>query len=159
MIYRNILVPVDGSETADLGLREAVRLAKDQGRRIRLVHVVNELVLLSPNAYGMDLGSIFRMLVMGGEELLDRAEAEVRRAGIEVDAVLFEAMGGQAGVHIVRKALEWRADLIVCGTHGRRGLRRMVLGSDAEFVVRHSPVPVLLVRGPGPNTEEVSRHE
>lgn len=153
MIYRNILVPVDGSETAERGLQEAIRLARGEERRSRLVHIVNELVLLSPNAYGMDMGSVFRMLVMGGEEVLDRAEATVKKAGIDVDTVLFEAMGGQAGAHIVRKALDWPADLIVCGTHGRRGFRRMVLGSDAEYVVRHTPVPVLLVRAVGPAAE------
>jgi len=62
--------------------------------------------------------------------------------------VLVEAMGGQAGDYIIREARQWRADLIVCGTHGRRGIRRLVLGSDAEYIVRHTPVPVLLVRSP-----------
>ena len=50
------------------------------------------------------------------------------------------------GATIARVAEEWNADLIVCGTHGRRGLRRIVMGSDAEYILRHSPVPVLLVR-------------
>jgi nucleotide-binding universal stress UspA family protein len=49
---------------------------------------------------------------------------------------------------IVEKAKEWPADLIVMGTHGRRGLSRLVLGSDAEWVLRSTPVPVLMVRGP-----------
>ena len=145
-MYKNILVPIDGSETATLGLNEAIRLAKNQGGRLRLVHIVNELILHSANAYGANIGSVYEVLHQGGESLLDEAEAAVRRAGVEVDTVLFEAIGGQAGAHIVRQALEWPADLIVCGTHGRRGIRRMVLGSDAEHIVRHTPVPVLLVR-------------
>lgn len=145
-MFKNILVPIDGSETATLGLNEAIRLAKDQSARIRLVHIVNELILLSSNAYGTNMGSVFEVLHKGGESLLDDAEAAVRRGAVEVDTVLFEAIGGQAGAHIVRQALEWPADLIVCGTHGRRGIRRIVLGSDAEYIVRHTPVPVLLVR-------------
>lgn len=145
-MYKSILVPIDGSETATLGLNEAIRLAKSLGGRIRLMHIVNELVLLSSSAYGANIGSVFEVLHKGGESLLDDAEAAVRRAGVEVDTVLFEAIGGQAGEHIVRQALEWPADLIVCGTHGRRGIRRIVMGSDAEYIVRHTPVPVLLVR-------------
>jgi nucleotide-binding universal stress UspA family protein len=57
-----------------------------------------------------------------------------------------EIVGGPAADVIVREAKKQRADLIVLGTHGRRGMRRLVLGSDAEQVVRMSPVPVLLVR-------------
>ncbi|MGA7537737.1 MAG: universal stress protein [Steroidobacteraceae bacterium] len=50
------------------------------------------------------------------------------------------------GACIVQRAREWPADLIVCGTHGRRGVRRLLLGSDAEYILRHTPVPILLVR-------------
>ncbi len=52
----------------------------------------------------------------------------------------------QVGECILRAAREYHADLIICGTHGRRGIRRLLVGSDAEYVVRHAPVPVLLVR-------------
>jgi len=147
-MYKKILVPIDGSETANLGLNEAIRLAQDQRAQIRLVHIVNELILTSQDAYSINLGSVIETLRKAGESLLNEADAAVRRAGIEVDTVLFEAMSRQAGAHILQQALEWPADLIVCGTHGRRGLRRMVLGSDAEYIVRHTPVPVLLIRNP-----------
>jgi nucleotide-binding universal stress UspA family protein len=148
-MYKKILVPVDGSETANLGLNEAVKVAKNQGSRIRLVHIVNELIMGSGDTYAINFGSIFEMLRKDGEAVLNRAEALVRGAGVDVDTVLFEAMGGQAGAHIIEQAKLWPPDLIVCGTHGRRGLRRMVLGSDAEYIVRHAPVPVLLVRSRG----------
>jgi len=69
-----------------------------------------------------------------------------------VDTEMIEAFGSAAGEHIVKAATEWKADLIVCGTHGRRGLRRIVLGSDAEYLVRHAPVPILLVRAAGART-------
>ena len=62
--------------------------------------------------------------------------------------VLVEALGGKAGDHVLEKGREWPAELIVCGTHGRRGIRRALLGSDAEHIVRNSEVPVLLVRAP-----------
>lgn len=150
-MYAKILVPIDGSETAALGLDEAIKLAKNQNGAIQLVYVVNELIVVSPYDSGVvSLGRVVDSLRSGGESTLAAAEAVIRSAGIEVDSVLIEAMGGQAGDHIVRQAIECGADLIVCGTHGRRGVRRLLMGSDAEYVVRHTPVPVLLVRSREP---------
>jgi len=65
-----------------------------------------------------------------------------------------EAPDVPVGECIVRGARDYQADLIICGTHGRRGVRRLLIGSDAEYVVRHSPVPVLLVRMPDPVSEK-----
>ena len=61
---------------------------------------------------------------------------------------LREAIGERVGPFVISAAADWPAQLIVCGTHGRRGLTRMLLGSDAEYIVRHSSVPVLIVRSP-----------
>ena len=145
-MYTKILVPMDGSETAAQGLKEAIKLAKNQNGAIRIVHVVDELTAVAPSATGFGIGRIMDILRSSGQSTLAAAEAVVRDAGVDVDTVLIEAMGGQAGDHIVRQAIECGADLIVCGTHGRRGIRRLVMGSDAEYIVRHTPVPVLLVR-------------
>jgi len=144
-MYSNILVPIDGSATANLGLGEAIKLARNQGARLRLIHIVNELILTSVDA-GFALPRVIDGLRACGAALLKDAEAKVRSAGVEVDTVCKESIGGQAGVHIVEEATAWRADLIVMGTHGRRGVRRLVMGSDAEFVVRHTTVPLLLIR-------------
>jgi nucleotide-binding universal stress UspA family protein len=147
-MYGKILVPIDGSETSAMGLNEAIRLAKNQGARIRLVHVVNELLVVLPDAY-VNIGRVVDELRRAGKSVLDMSESTVRSAGVEVDTTLIEAMGNQAGDQIIRQAKEWGADLIVCGTHGRRGIRRIVMGSDAEYIVRHTPVPILLIRSTG----------
>jgi nucleotide-binding universal stress UspA family protein len=147
-MYGKILVPIDGSETSAMGLNEAIRLAKNQGARIRLVHVVNELLVVLPDAY-VNIGRVVDELRRAGKSVLDTSESTVRSAGVEVDTTLIEAMGNQAGDQIIRQAKEWGADLIVCGTHGRRGIRRIVMGSDAEYIVRHTPVPILLIRSAG----------
>jgi nucleotide-binding universal stress UspA family protein len=84
-----------------------------------------------------------------GIALLQQCEKKVANAGIDVDAKLLETTGGSAGECIVKMAEEVDADLIVCGTHGRRGLRRVLLGSDAEYIVRRALAPVLLVRAVG----------
>jgi nucleotide-binding universal stress UspA family protein len=145
-VYKNILVPIDGSDTARLGLNEAIELAKSLGSRIRLIHVISDAALLSPYTAGIAFEHLLEGARDYGQSLLRDAQAVVRQANVEVDAKLAEASGGPAGEQIVLEASAWRADLIVCGTHGRRGLRRLVMGSDAEYIVRLSPVPVLLVR-------------
>ena len=144
-MYGNILVPIDGSETARRGLNEAVSLAKSLGSRIRVIHVINDAEL-SPYTVGSTYPLIIRQVHDYGTSLLHDAEETVRRAGIDVDTRLFEGNGTSAGEQILNTAAGWPADLIVCGTHGRRGIRRLLMGSDAEYVVRQSPVPVLLVR-------------
>ncbi len=148
-MYKRILVPIDGSDTAALGLREAIKLARDQGGQIRIVHVVNELPLVSTELSGIVYEQLAEQLRESGTALLTSAEALVRNAGVPVDTQLVELLDGQAGEYVVGTAKDWPADIIVCGTHGRRGLRRIVMGSDAEFIVRHSPVPILLIRSDG----------
>ena len=127
------------------GMREAIKLAKGLRAKLRLVHVVNELVAM-PDAGGPYLGDLFESMRKDGKRLLKNAEAAVRGHGLSVDSVLQEAVGGLTAVLVVRQARKWRADLIVIGTHGRRGMKRLVMGSDAEEIVRIAPVPVLLIR-------------
>ena len=143
--YKHILVPLDGSVPAREGLVEAIRLALCHGSQIRLVHVLNHAPLASPDITGSRFDRLYGELRQEGLALLASAEATVRSAGVAVEARLIEAAGTSAGECIVEQALEWPADLIVCGTHGRRGLHRLVMGSDAERILRHSCVPVLLV--------------
>jgi nucleotide-binding universal stress UspA family protein len=151
-MYRKILVPVDGSATSMLGLAEAIKLAKSLGSALRLVHVVNEFVLIGADVPGVYLENFIESLREGGKETLSKAGEFVRQHALEPQILILESIGGRAADLIVEQAKEWPADLIVMGTHGRRGIRRLVLGSDAELVLRSSPVPVLLVRGSSEST-------
>ena len=152
-MFRRILVPIDGSPTSNRGLGAAIGLARDQKARICLLHVIDELVIPA-GAEGMAfvpasyMDEFIRALRAGGKRLLDRAEAKVRKHGIEVEAVLLETVGHRVADQIIKQVKKWRADIVVLGTHGRRGLSRVVMGSDAELVLRATPVPVLLVRSP-----------
>jgi nucleotide-binding universal stress UspA family protein len=144
--YGKILVAVDGSPASNKGLREAIRLAKAEGARLFIVHVMDDLpafASLDGVAPGVDL---VPMLREGGERILAKANAVAVKQKIKPRIVLRERFGGPAADPIVREARKLGADLIVLGTHGRRGVRRLVLGSDAEQVVRMASVPVLLVR-------------
>ena len=146
-MYRKILVPVDGSETSTLGLQEAIKLSKTGGATLKAIHVVNDLTLVNtaylPQSY---YDQTIAALRQGGKKVLESAQATARESGTELQIELLDTVGGPAG-QIIEHAKTWGADLIVMGTHGRRGLRRLALGSDAEMVLRASPVPVLFVRG------------
>src|SRR5215469_14715336 len=143
-MYTRILVPVDGSAAAARGLDEAIELARHLKARIRLVHVVEPWVMVSPETPA----ALYQVAEIrnAAASLLEECANKVTSAGIKVDAELIETFGDSVGECIVNKAKEVNADLIVCGTHGRRGIRRMLMGSDAEYIVRRAPAPVLLVR-------------
>ncbi len=147
-MYQRILVPVDGTPTAAQGLREAIELARDQKAQILLLHVVDEWRVAAGDIAAVNLDAGAKALREAGAELLKQAEDRVREAGIRVQTALVEELGIPVGECVVQRARQWPADLIVCGTHGRHGMSRVLLGSSAEYIVRHAPVPVLLVRAP-----------
>ena len=146
-VYRRILVPVDGSATSKRGLREAIRIAKDQKAKLVLLHVLDERFVFAAPEAAVYSERLIENMKAGGRRVLERAEALVRASGLRADSVLSESLGGRADDEIVKQAKKQRADLIVLGTHGRRGIQRLALGSDAELVVRNAPVPALVVRG------------
>ena len=148
-MYQNILVPIDGSETAGLGLHEAIQLARTLNAQIRVLHVINKTPFVAAGAGPVVIEDFLAQLRSNGESIVHEATAAARAAGVEVQHRIIEALGDRAGEVIVAEARDWPAHLIVCGTHGRRGLKRILMGSDAEYVVRHSPVPVLMIRARG----------
>ena len=85
-------------------------------------------------------------LVRAGENLLGHARTVAAAEGVEIESCLVDARGAPVAQLILEQACAWDANLLVLGTHGRRGLERLLLGSDAEQVLRSSPVPVLLLR-------------
>jgi len=145
-MYQKILVPVDGSETSTRGLNEAIRLAKIQGGELRLVHIVNEFILDVTYSPGLYPENLIESLRSGGKAILDTAQTAAQTAGVKADSVMLESIGGVPADFILAQAKEWKADLIVMGTHGRRGLLRFALGSNADLVVRGATMPVMLIR-------------
>lgn len=142
-MYKRILCPIDGSETSNAGLIEAIRLAQHQHGSIYLLYVLDTLPLQST---GYMIGEIYDQLRAAGEDLLKIAKNKVTAAGIDVETVLIDSNTQRIAEAIVDKSSEWPADVIVMGTHGRRGVSHLFLGSDAEAVARMSTVPVLLVK-------------
>jgi nucleotide-binding universal stress UspA family protein len=146
MGYKRIMVPVDGSATSTAGLNEALRLAKSQKAKLKLVHIVDELMIFSSSEAGLNIEPVIESMKRAGKRVLERAAKLAAARGVRPETELWENATGRVAEALVARAKRWRADLIVMGTHGRRGVNRMLLGSDAELVVRNSPVPVLLVR-------------
>lgn len=145
-MYRRILVPVDGSKASNRGLREALKLAVEGKSAVLLLHVVDEMIVMPTPEAVYDATELIDSLKAAGASILRRSAQVAERAGVKVQKELVECIGRRAADVIVERAKKWRADVIVIGTHGRRGMRRLVMGSDAEEVVRLSPVPVVLVR-------------
>jgi len=146
-MFKRILVPVDGSDTSNRAVVAALQLARENGGRLRLVHALDELAYLSGYEYSADLLKSARDQ---GSRVLEDAQLMAQSAGIPVDCKLVETAGRRLGELVAEEARNWEADLVVVGTHGRRGMSRILLGSGAEQVLRLAPVPVLAVRTPQP---------
>jgi nucleotide-binding universal stress UspA family protein len=153
-MYQHILVAVDGSHTADLALRAAIALAKTHQAELRLIHVVDDTVTTLAGGLGADAvaaglsaDTVFQALRDAGRAVIDRGLATARQSGLEAQGVLRETIGQRVATVLAQAAAEWPADVVVIGTHGRRGVDRLLLGSVAEGVVRLSTQPVLIVPG------------
>jgi len=148
-MYRRILVALDGSETSMRALTASLNLARQGGGRVRMVHVVEELAYLGGfDPYGASSGDLIKVIRENGEKVLANGLAAAESAGVEADTVLYDNFGERLPEAVADAAKQWNADLIVVGTHGRRGMGRVLMGSGAEQIIRLSPVPVLVIRAP-----------
>lgn len=156
-MYTRILVPVDGSAASEAGLVEAARLARLSGGTLCLLHVLEDTPYVGEAAsYAQWPADRRRAALDEGRELLERCAGLVAKLGGNAETKLVEAIGHPLQHYVAQQVDDWPADLVVLGTHGRHGLERFIVGSDAEQIVRRSDVPVLLVRH-GPKASEVDR--
>jgi len=145
-MYQRIMVAVDGSDTARRGLQEAIDLAKDQKARLAIVHVIDLVVVYGAGQFP---GSYIDSTREFGRNAIEQARKTAQAAGIEPEMQSPEIIttGYHVADTIAQLATDWKADLLVVGTHGRRGVSRLLIGSVAERIVRVAPCPLLLVRG------------
>ncbi|GJH32066.1 universal stress protein [Paraburkholderia hospita] len=145
-MYRTILIAIDGSSSSRLALSEAVRLAASSHGIVHAIHVVDSAPLLShPDLDPVQLADAMRKC---GRSALDEAEQMCAAAGVTCHAELVEpvAFSDDVASIVHSRAQQVHADLVVMGTHGRRGMRRLFLGSVAEHFLRISMCPVLVLR-------------
>jgi nucleotide-binding universal stress UspA family protein len=145
-MYDTILVPIDGSPTAEAGLREAIRLAGQLKSRLELLYVVSDYPLMVEMTAALAFDETRRMMRGHGRDVLAKGQRQCEQAGVQATTTLREIASAHIAGAILEEAGKDGCGLIVMGTHGRRGFSRLTLGSDAELVLREAPVPVLLVR-------------
>ncbi|SEL21548.1 universal stress protein [Haloferax larsenii] len=139
-MYDTILVPLDGSAPSDVALERAIDLADRMDATVHALYVVDERVL---HATQLDSGGLIRAYEDEGERIVSKAVEKAEAAGVDV---VTEVQHGTPHRTILSYADESDIDLIVIGTHGRRGLERYLIGSVTERVLRLSDVPVFTVR-------------
>lgn len=148
-MYKNILVPIDGSRLSEKAAKEAVGLARVIGAKITLFHSVGdfpapvyaESAILAAQ---VTAGQYRKEAVRHAEEVLAKAAKKLESSGLTIDTM--HAVGDMPYHAIVTAAAKKKCDLIIMASHGRRGLSGFLLGSETQKVLTHSKVPVLVVR-------------
>ncbi|MEX3846368.1 universal stress protein [Paraburkholderia sp. BR10882] len=145
-MYSRILVALDGSKTASHALDAAIRLALDTGAQLQALYVV-DLPVIAYDVPGYDPSIVRDAYTEEGRVIRADADARMAHQGVKglSRSVEVELPAEDVAQCIQQAAADWHADLIVMGTHGRRGVRRLMLGSVAERVLRCACCPVLLV--------------
>jgi nucleotide-binding universal stress UspA family protein len=143
-MFKNILIPVDGSPTSDKALTQGSELAKTLGANVVVLYVIENPVAL----YGMSdtisyQHELYEDLRKQAERILERAKKVVQQTGVNVQTMLFE--GTRPADIILQEQNNY--DLIVMGTHGRKGVNRWLMGSVAEGVLRRAQKPCLIIHG------------
>jgi len=146
-MYQRILLAIDGSHGAYLALHQAIVISKATGAEVEALFVADSSDATF-DMVGTDSIAYAKQVVEFGRDTLADVAKRLDAAGVMHSTKLLEKFvaPGQISATIVAEANETGADLIVLGTHGRRGLKHLVLGSVAEGVVRKTNKPVLMVR-------------
>lgn len=149
-MYRHILVAIDDSQTSRKALDEAVALAKLHGATLEIAHAVDESLVQAFNTHGValvDPRQIEHALVESGRVIVEQAITTARASGVEATPRLLMTQDTHTADQIAEAVEAAGADLLVVGSHGRRGVSRLLLGSVAERLIRKVGVSVLIVRG------------
>ena len=146
-MYRNIMLAVDGSSSSKRAIEEAVRIAALAHATVHAVYIVDKSALFNYGGY-YDPQALLEALRNDGRAALSQAREALGAAGIacKEDMIETESMADDVATCLQRHAERIGADLAVMGTHGRRGVPRLVLGSVSERFLRFSTCPVMLVR-------------
>lgn len=147
MIYQRILAAVDGSDISKAAVQEAIRLASVLKSTLRIISVAEEYTGYV-EGLPVDIDAYRQSIQDNARKILADMTAIANHAAITFETKLIEInVQDVVPEKIIEYANNWQAELIVIGTHGRRGFNRVMMGSVAESVARLSNVPVLLVHG------------
>ncbi|MGA7802134.1 MAG: universal stress protein [Gammaproteobacteria bacterium] len=142
-MYKHILVAADGSDTAGRAVSHAIALAAEQHAELRFINVVAPRVSDWGELAWVDMNTVAKGLTAEGRGILEQVAEQAQAAGVRAETALVEARQRHVGEVIAADAQASGADLIIIGTHGRKGFSRLMLGSVAEVTLRMASVPVL----------------
>ncbi|MBT0963989.1 universal stress protein [Denitromonas iodatirespirans] len=147
-MYKHIIVAVDDSPTSLRAIEEAAALSLNSGARLTVVHAVDEALFAHFNRATLaSRDAVQQALLKEGQSVLDSALAAATAAGAKVDGRLLASEHQSTSDQIVQAVSGMGADLLVVGSHGRRGVQRMLLGSVAEKLLKKVNISVMVVRG------------
>jgi len=142
------LVAIDDSPFSEAAIRMLAQQGRPKESEVKLLHVIEPVPISAEGmlwGFPVDPAAILKGQKEAGERLLARAADILRSAGWKVSGTVEE---GDPQIRIIDGAAEWKADVIVLGSHGRKGLQRFLLGSVSEGVARHAHCSVEIVRNP-----------
>lgn len=140
-----ILLAIDESKHSEDAVQGVTHFFKPQGTEVRIVQVLPPIVLSAPPQMARGYAPELDDLVKDARALVDKHAQQLRAVGFQVDTLVER---GGVRESIINCAADWKADVILLGSGGHKGVGRLVLGSVAESVVRHAPCSVLVVRPP-----------
>lgn len=144
-----ILLAIDGSKFAEAATQSVISLFRTQKVEVLVLQIVEPVVFSTPPqmapGYAPEMAPRLQSQIKDARESVSRTVEVLRTAGFNADSRVVEA---EIRTGILEAAEEWKADLIVIGSHGEKGLRKFFLGSVSESVARHTPCSVLIVRIP-----------
>jgi nucleotide-binding universal stress UspA family protein len=148
-MFKHILLPTDGSALSDKGVRQTIKMAKALGAQITAVHVVHGYRPLTEEGYVLPEVPLLRAqfekdVEKHSNEVLNPVRQAAIKAGVQCDTVV--ATADSPSEAIINQARKSRCDLIMMASHGRRGLQRLLHGSETAKVLTHSKIPVLVLR-------------
>jgi len=149
-MYRHIFIAIDDSETSGKALEEAIAVARVHGAVLEIAHAIDEALVHVFHSGGVttkNANELKHVLKSGGESVLASAVEKATTAGVQTRSHLLKGHGEHVDDLIAAAIKASGADLLVVGSHGRRGVRRLLLGSVAENLVRKVGISVLIVRG------------
>ncbi len=147
-MYKHIIVAVDDSPTSQRAIEEGAALAVANGSRLTVVHAVDEALFSHFNRVTLaSRDAVQKALITEGQSVLDSAVAAATAAGAKPEGRLLVSENHSTSDQIVKTVSDVGADLLVVGSHGRRGVQRLLLGSVAEKLLKKVGISVMVVRG------------
>ncbi len=149
-MYKRIMVAIDDSFATSKVLDSAIESARQHGAKLAICHAIDETIFAQREAAIMlssSVGQVTLNLKESAQVFVDQAAETARKAGLEVEILIVESELEHVAEMLADASAKWQADLLVVGTHGRRGVERFFVGSVAEKLVSKANTSLLLVRG------------